>query len=1286
MAKKGIFSKAVDAVSDIFGGSGGPGGGPINLKGYENYNTQSFDNTLDTDSNNLGRQNYNVNLYQTALEALSNFKFTMDDEFKKITNLSADNITTNVNLVPINLSDNVASIITSMDRNIRIIDNNVNVLRRDIVNIKRLNSYNTTLLQKNNEILSNIRTIFYRQMYSDTENRMESIRQEARMDTQKLNLFESNLMKMMNDMNSMKSNIQTIADEVTALKNNSGGIDIDLAKKAKGRPGISGGIGGATAGATSKVIGSAAGVIGGGAIAAGIEYYLGSGGINEAINTGALSASGAIAGAAVGSVVPGIGTGIGAFIGGVALPFFASDPINKQQLEIKLSSISILLDKLEKNSKEGINSRNIFNQTISEIDSLRNSYRNNKLPDEYEKELVDLEQRLNYINQTYNIDGAVHRFKPAEKSNKEISSNRVDTAFGMFSSTQQQALQQAAAEESKRKIELFEKLKQGENFAGFADNSRYVISVPKGTIELVAKNIIGLDDIIGQKVKSELNDLGSPSGTGAPSPSSAGALSPSGAGASSSPGNIPSPSKEKDKSSTDTSSSGGTGGVNKDAINKTFAGTPLENKADAIIAAAKKHNIDPALFAAVIAHETGKGTSSALRNKNNPGGIMDPKTNLKQTMRFNDLEEGLDYSAHILKRNYDRASGNLERLRDRYAPIGASNDPNNLNRHWLGGVNKFKESFTGPKESQTETTVKPLEKDIIKPGIPSIGEQGALISPNVDIDYKGRSDIEYGREATKNMVDPEAVVFHHTGKTAPVQSFVDYQHRGTAQGQHIGYHFYIDRDGKITQGAPLSKRTNHIKGASSPERAGGVDSGLNNNNTIGISFVGSTNRKGEEDVTEEQKAAGLRLLKELKKKYSTIDLNRTYGHGELQPADRSSVEVSIAREIRKKATEIDAEIEEEKSKTFAPNKDGEVEQSRRLDKAGLSERLDKPVDKPSLSERLINGNIQSRLNDATKIDGTRGISPRSGMMSPITGTFIGGPKSYYGAERRARGGGIRPHSGVDWRAPDGSSVTAMTGGKVVHAGYQSGYGYTVDVETPSGDVFRYATHGQDYGWKVGDTVKQGDQIGTIGSGHLHFEVIKGDFYKNQQKIQSDTFVSTSGQKGTVNPEEYFKELGVDLNRRSPVKGGELLPSNRPDPFLGRYEPETDKPLVSPRKSDEPVKRLPLPKYPKDDVEAPPKPIPSTTRSIEPSPTDASSKTIPSSGSTSLGGSSGGGGGSIRVASQIDISNFHDEINSLRDIARNITEGNEPSKKSNDSGYQKNDYNYQKNNQPATAFA
>lgn len=92
-------------------------------------------------------------------------------------------------------------------------------------------------------------------------------------------------------------------------------------------------------------------------------------------------------------------------------------------------------------------------------------------------------------------------------------------------------------------------------------------------------------------------------------------------------------------------------------------------------------------------------------------------------------------------------------------------------------------------------------------------------------------------------------------------------------------------------------------------------------------------------------------------------------------------------------------------------------------------------------------------------------------------------------------GGLRFHKGIDIAVPAGARVLSAWDGKVVLAGWVSGYGNTVMI-----DHGRYRTlyaHLMSWDVEPGREVRQGDQIGRADStglstgDHLHFEIRSG---------------------------------------------------------------------------------------------------------------------------------------------------------------------------------------------------
>ena len=91
-------------------------------------------------------------------------------------------------------------------------------------------------------------------------------------------------------------------------------------------------------------------------------------------------------------------------------------------------------------------------------------------------------------------------------------------------------------------------------------------------------------------------------------------------------------------------------------------------------------------------HETGNWTSKAFNNNNNFGGIM--TNNATQIKNYETYEEGLNDFVSILKKYYfDLGLNTIEQIGAKYCPIGAKNDPNGLNKHWVGGVSTFYQNY-----------------------------------------------------------------------------------------------------------------------------------------------------------------------------------------------------------------------------------------------------------------------------------------------------------------------------------------------------------------------------------------------------------------------------------------------------------------------------------------------------------------------------------------------------------------------------------------------------------------
>ncbi len=103
--------------------------------------------------------------------------------------------------------------------------------------------------------------------------------------------------------------------------------------------------------------------------------------------------------------------------------------------------------------------------------------------------------------------------------------------------------------------------------------------------------------------------------------------------------------------------------------------------------------------------------------------------------------------------------------------------------------------------------------------------------------------------------------------------------------------------------------------------------------------------------------------------------------------------------------------------------------------------------------------------------------------------------SFYGERTDPFHGRIGWHQGLDFASGKGSNVLTVASGVVTWAGTRQGYGLAIEINHGGGYLTRYA-HNESNTVKVGDIVKKGQAIATVGSSgrstgpHVHFEVFK----------------------------------------------------------------------------------------------------------------------------------------------------------------------------------------------------
>lgn len=163
----------------------------------------------------------------------------------------------------------------------------------------------------------------------------------------------------------------------------------------------------------------------------------------------------------------------------------------------------------------------------------------------------------------------------------------------------------------------------------------------------------------------------------------------------------------------------------------------------------------------------------------------------------------------------------------------------------------------------------------------------------LDIVYAAEPGSRYGKSATRHAKPFTGLVFHHTGTNVPVTRQVQYGQRvDKKRGGQFGYHFYIDREGNIIQGAPLSKRTNHLQPMRSGLRYRNVGADLSNENALSVSLAGD----GRNPTTAQMEAAR-KLGAAVVSKYG-IPSEKIFGHGELQRSREGSEGLELATDLR----------------------------------------------------------------------------------------------------------------------------------------------------------------------------------------------------------------------------------------------------------------------------------------------------------------------------------------------------------------------------------------------------
>ena len=165
---------------------------------------------------------------------------------------------------------------------------------------------------------------------------------------------------------------------------------------------------------------------------------------------------------------------------------------------------------------------------------------------------------------------------------------------------------------------------------------------------------------------------------------------------------------------------------------------------------------------------------------------------------------------------------------------------------------------------------------------------------------------------------------------------------------------------------------------------------------------------------------------------------------------------------------------------------------------------------------------------------------RQGLMRPVPGWETSG----YGMRRHPVLGYTRMHRGIDFHAPYGSPIYAVTDGTVEFAGRHGGHGNFVKLGHGGGLETGYA-HMSRIAVAPGERVRRGEVIGYVGStglstgAHLHFEV-----YRNGETVNPETVTYVNRAQLNGAQLAAFRSTLAELQR---VQPGAALTPLAPDP-------------------------------------------------------------------------------------------------------------------------------------------
>jgi murein DD-endopeptidase MepM/ murein hydrolase activator NlpD len=158
--------------------------------------------------------------------------------------------------------------------------------------------------------------------------------------------------------------------------------------------------------------------------------------------------------------------------------------------------------------------------------------------------------------------------------------------------------------------------------------------------------------------------------------------------------------------------------------------------------------------------------------------------------------------------------------------------------------------------------------------------------------------------------------------------------------------------------------------------------------------------------------------------------------------------------------------------------------------------------------------------------------------------------SVFGMRNHPILGEWKMHKGTDYAAASGTPVRAIGDGRVIFAGWKSGFGNVLEVRHNNGYVSRYGhLRGFAKGVRVGSTVGIGKTIGFVGmtglatAPHLHFEMLVDGVQRDPRKALKDKISDPLPARERSTFAALRSRLFAALDHRSPSSSARLPDAN-----------------------------------------------------------------------------------------------------------------------------------------------